>query len=48
MAAKTNGAKTVGKNGSVRNTLYVFDFDGLTVAHLGDLAYVASQSQIEN
>ena len=43
MAAKTNG-----NNGSVRNTLYVFDFDGLTVAHLGDLAYVPSQSQIEN
>ena len=43
MAAKTNG-----KKGAVQNTLYVFDFDGLTVAHLGDLAYVPSQSQIEN
>ncbi len=40
--------KTDGKNGAVQNTLYVFDFDGLTVAHLGDLAYVPSQSQIEN
>jgi L-ascorbate metabolism protein UlaG (beta-lactamase superfamily) len=30
------------------NTLYVFDFDGLTVAHLGNLAYVPTQSQIEN
>jgi L-ascorbate metabolism protein UlaG (beta-lactamase superfamily) len=40
--------KTDGKNRAVRNTLYVFDFDGLTVAHLGDLAYVPSQSQIEN
>ncbi len=48
MAAKTDGEKDKGKNGSVRNTLYVFDFDGLTVAHLGDLAYVPSQSQIEN
>jgi len=46
--AKTKGAKSKGKNGNVRNTLYVFDFDGLTVAHLGDLAYVPSQSQIEN
>jgi L-ascorbate metabolism protein UlaG (beta-lactamase superfamily) len=30
------------------NILYVFDFDGLTVAHLGDLAYVPSRAQIEN
>lgn len=35
------------KNGSRASTLYVFDFDGLTVAHLGDLAYVPTQSQIE-
>ena len=40
--------KTDGENGKVPNTLYVFDFDGLTVAHLGDLAYVPTQSQIEN
>ncbi len=36
------------KNGSKSNTLYVFDFEGLTVAHLGDLAYVPTQSQIED
>ena len=30
-----------------RNTLYVFDFDGLTVAHLGDLRRVPSQGEIE-
>lgn len=30
-----------------RNTLYVFDFDGVTVAHLGDLRRVPSQSEIE-
>lgn len=30
------------------NMLYVFDFDGLTVTHLGDLAYVPSQAQIED
>lgn len=41
-------AKTEDNNGGVRNILYLFDFDGLTVAHLGDLAYVPSQSQIEN
>lgn len=31
----------------VRNTLYVFDYDGLTVAHLGDLQQVPSQSEVE-
>jgi L-ascorbate metabolism protein UlaG (beta-lactamase superfamily) len=29
------------------NTLYVFDFEGLTVAHLGDLRRVPSQTEIE-
>jgi L-ascorbate metabolism protein UlaG (beta-lactamase superfamily) len=31
----------------VRNTLYVFDFDGLTVAHLGDLRHIPGQAEIE-
>jgi L-ascorbate metabolism protein UlaG (beta-lactamase superfamily) len=31
----------------LRNTLYVFDYDGLTVAHLGDLKQVPSQPEIE-
>lgn len=31
----------------LRNTLYVFDFDGINVAHLGDLKRVPSQSEIE-
>jgi len=30
------------------NILYVFEFDGLTVAHLGDLSFVPSQPQIED
>jgi L-ascorbate metabolism protein UlaG (beta-lactamase superfamily) len=30
------------------NILYVFEYDGFTIAHLGDLAYVPSQSQIED
>lgn len=30
-----------------RNTLYVFDYDGLTVAHLGDLLMVPTQAEIE-
>jgi len=31
----------------VRNTLYVFDYDGITVAHLGDLRQVPSQAEVE-
>jgi L-ascorbate metabolism protein UlaG (beta-lactamase superfamily) len=30
-----------------RNTLYVFDFDGINIAHLGDLKRVPSQSEVE-
>jgi len=37
-----------GKSGGPPNTLYVFDYDGLTVAHLGDLAAAPSQAQIED
>jgi len=35
-------------NDNGHNTMFVFDFMGLTVAHMGALAYVPSQSQIEN
>jgi L-ascorbate metabolism protein UlaG (beta-lactamase superfamily) len=35
------------KEGGSRNTLYVFDYDGITVAHLGDLQQVPSQAEIE-
>ncbi len=35
------------KSNSPRNTLYVFDYDGLTIAHLGDLRRVPSQAEIE-
>jgi L-ascorbate metabolism protein UlaG (beta-lactamase superfamily) len=35
------------KKDQVRNTLYVFDYDGITVAHLGDLMQVPSQAEIE-
>jgi L-ascorbate metabolism protein UlaG (beta-lactamase superfamily) len=43
---QTNG---YGKNSSnePRNTLYVFDYEGVTVAHLGDLRRVPSQTEIE-
>ncbi len=30
-----------------RNTIYVFDYNSLTVAHLGDLDHVPSQTEIE-
>jgi len=38
-----------GKKGqtSPRNTLYVFDYDGITVAHLGDLRQVPTQAEVE-
>ncbi len=43
---QTNGqTKKVAEE--LRNTLYVFDFDGVTVAHLGDLSRVPSQTEIE-
>jgi L-ascorbate metabolism protein UlaG (beta-lactamase superfamily) len=31
-----------------RNTIYVFDYDGITVAHLGDLNVTPTQSEIES
>jgi L-ascorbate metabolism protein UlaG (beta-lactamase superfamily) len=39
-----------GRNGSVRgpNIVYLFDFDGVTVCHLGDLGHVPTQSQVED
>ena len=40
--------RTSRRTASKASTLYVFDFEGLTVAHLGDLAYVPTQSQIED
>lgn len=38
-----------GRSGAVRgrNTVFVFDFDGVTVCHLGDLGHVLDQSQVE-
>jgi L-ascorbate metabolism protein UlaG (beta-lactamase superfamily) len=45
--ARTDGER---KNKSAevrRNTMYMFDYDGLTVCHLGDLDHVPTQAQIE-
>ena len=31
----------------LRNTLYVFDYEGVSIAHLGDLSRVPSQTEVE-
>ncbi len=41
-------AKKDKKKDGIPNILFVFDYDGITVAHLGDLDSVPSQSQIED
>ena len=45
-AVQTNGHDKKNKD-ELRNTLYVFDYDGITIAHLGDLKQVPSQTQVE-
>jgi L-ascorbate metabolism protein UlaG (beta-lactamase superfamily) len=30
-----------------RNTIFVYDFDGVTICHLGDLGHVLNQSQVQ-
>jgi L-ascorbate metabolism protein UlaG (beta-lactamase superfamily) len=42
---QTNGQKR--SSDEPRNTLYVFDYEGVTVAHLGDLRRVPSQAEVE-
>ena len=42
---QTNGHKRNAEE--PRNTLYVFEYEGVTVAHLGDLRRVPSQQEIE-
>ena len=45
---QTDGAGSGRKaKDKVRNTLFVFDYDGLTVAHLGDLNQVPTQTEVE-
>jgi L-ascorbate metabolism protein UlaG (beta-lactamase superfamily) len=38
-----------GRSGAVRgnNTVFLFDFGGITVCHLGDLGHVPAQAQVE-
>jgi len=45
-AIQTEGAGKKSKD-KIRNTLYVFDYDGITVAHLGDLQSVPTQGEVE-
>lgn len=40
-------AKAKDAEASPRNTIYVFDYDGITVAHLGDLKEIPPQTEIE-
>ena len=42
------GVRTNGKDDAQpRNTLYVFDYDDLTIAHLGDLRTVPTRAQVD-
>lgn len=43
-AVQTDSGK---KKDKIRNTVYVFDYDGITVAHLGDLQQIPTQGEIE-
>jgi len=45
-AVQTAGGGKKAKD-KTRNTLYVFDYDGITVAHLGDLQEAPTQSEVE-
>ncbi len=45
IGVRTNGKKR--KEDEPFNTMYLFDFDGLTVVHLGDLRRVPSQAEVE-
>ena len=39
--------KNKGGSDAKTNTVFVFDYDGLTICHLGDLDHVPTQAQIE-
>ena len=42
---QTNGKKR--NTNEVKNTLYLIDYNGLTVAHLGNMNHIPSQTEIE-
>jgi L-ascorbate metabolism protein UlaG (beta-lactamase superfamily) len=41
------GISTARQAGNVENVLFMFNYKGLTIAHLGDMADVPTQTQIE-
>jgi len=41
-------SKKKSKEVGASNTIYVFDYDGITVAHLGDLKHTPTQSEVES
>ncbi|MBI5945748.1 MAG: MBL fold metallo-hydrolase [Chloroflexi bacterium] len=45
-AVQTDSAGKKAKE-NIRNTIYVFDYDGITVAHLGDLQKIPTQNEVE-
>jgi L-ascorbate metabolism protein UlaG (beta-lactamase superfamily) len=47
-SASSGKKKSKNSEPAVRNTIYVFDYDGITVAHLGDLNVTPTQSEIES
>jgi L-ascorbate metabolism protein UlaG (beta-lactamase superfamily) len=46
--SESSAGKKRAKENLPRNTIYVFDYDGITVAHLGDLNQTPTQSEIES
>lgn len=44
---RLNGNKRKAPEGDVRNTVYVINYNGLTVAHLGELNNVPNQTEVE-
>jgi L-ascorbate metabolism protein UlaG (beta-lactamase superfamily) len=44
---QTNGHVKRTEGDELRNTLYVLDYNGLTVAHLGDINRVPTQTEVE-
>jgi L-ascorbate metabolism protein UlaG (beta-lactamase superfamily) len=44
---RINGSKKKSDADGVRNTVYVIDYNGLTIAHLGELNSVPSQTEVE-
>jgi L-ascorbate metabolism protein UlaG (beta-lactamase superfamily) len=42
-----NGSKKKKSDENTRNTVYVYDYNGLTIAHLGELNNVPNQTEVE-